>query len=64
MLVAANGTELGRGLVAYSSDEIRIIRGSRSEDIEVKLGYRGRAVAVHRDDLVLFVDVGQGNRQP
>ncbi len=64
MLVAANGIELGRGLVAYGSDEIRIIRGSRSEDIEAKLGYRGRAVAVHRDDLVLFADVGQGNRQP
>lgn len=64
MLVAANGTELGRGLVAYGSDEIRTIRGSRSEDIETRLGYRGRAVAVHRDDLVLFADVGPGNRQP
>jgi len=53
-LVARDGREIGRGLVAYSSEEIEKIRGCRSEDIEARLGYRGRAVVVHRDDLVLF----------
>jgi len=53
-LVASDGREIGRGLAAYSSEEIQKIRGCRSEDIEARLGYRGRAVVVHRDDLVLF----------
>ena len=53
-LVGANGQELGRGLAAYASDEAAEIIGCRSEQIEPKLGYRGRTVMVHRDDLVLF----------
>lgn len=55
-VVAANGAELGRGLVGYASDEIQRIRGCRSQEIESRLGYRHRAVVVHRDDLVLFND--------
>ncbi len=53
-LVADDGRELGRGLVAYSSEEIARIRGCQSDQIESRLGYRGGAVVVHRDDLVLF----------
>ena len=53
-LVGANGQELGRGLAAYASDEALAIKGCRSEQIEAKLGYRGRSVMVHRDDMVLF----------
>jgi len=53
-LVGANGEELGRGLAAYASDEAAEIIGCRSAQIEPKLGYRGRTVMVHRDDLVLF----------
>jgi glutamate 5-kinase len=53
-LVGSNGEELGRGLAAYASNEATEIIGCRSEQIEPKLGYRGRAVMVHRDDLVLF----------
>lgn len=53
-LVGANGQELGRGLAAYASDEAIAIKGCRSEQIEGKLGYRGRSVMVHRDDMVLF----------
>lgn len=55
-VVAANGQELGRGLVGYSSDEIQLIRGCRSQEIENRLGYCHRTVVVHRDDLVLFND--------
>ena len=54
MLVADDGTEIGRGLAAYSSDEADRIKGFRSEQIEDVLGYRGRSVMVHRDDMVLF----------
>ena len=53
-LVGANGEELGRGLAAYASEEAAEIIGCRSEQIEPKLGYRGRTVMVHRDDMVLF----------
>ncbi len=53
-LVDAGGAELGRGLASYSSDEASAIRGRQSEQIESILGYRGRAVMVHRDDLVWF----------
>ena len=50
----AKGTELGRGLAAYASDEADAIKGCQSERISSKLGYRGRDVMIHRDDLVLF----------
>ena len=53
-LVGADGQELGRGLAAYASDEAIAIIGCRSEQIEGKLGYRGRSVMVHRDDMILF----------
>ena len=53
-LAAADGRELGRGLTAYPSDEATAIKGCRSAQIEDILGYRGRDVMVHRDDMVLF----------
>lgn len=53
-LVSPEGAELGRGLAAYDGDEIRRILGCRSDDIEARLGYRGRSVVVHRDDLVIY----------
>lgn len=53
-LVDASGNELGRGLAEYSSDEAGMLAGCQSEFIEERLGYRGRSVMVHRDELVLF----------
>ena len=53
-LANQQGTELGRGLVEYSSDDAARLLGCRSENIEQRLGYRGRSVMVHRDELVLF----------
>lgn len=46
------GGELGRGLSAYSVSDARLIAGRQSSEIEALLGYRGREVLVHRDDLV------------
>ena len=48
------GSEIGRGLAEYSADEVQRVAGCRSERIEEVLGYRGRSVVVHRDELVLF----------
>jgi glutamate 5-kinase len=53
-VVDASGIELGRGLAEYSSDEAQAIAGLQSDRIEEQLGYRGRSVMVHRDELVLF----------
>lgn len=47
------GTEAGRGLSAYASDDIRRIAGHKSGEIAAILGYRGRDEIIHRDDLVL-----------
>ncbi len=51
-----NGAELGRGLVAYDASEAIHILGRKSQDITSILGYQGRGVMVHADDLVLIGD--------
>jgi glutamate 5-kinase len=51
-----DGTEIGRGLVAYDAEDARRIRGRSSADILSILGFGGRTEMVHRDDLVM----GQG----
>jgi len=53
-VVGPNGKELGRGLTEYSDTDALRLRGCQSEHIEEKLGYRGRSVMIHRDELVLF----------
>ena len=53
-ITGPDGSELGRGLAEYSDKEANLLAGCQSEQIEDKLGYRGRAVMVHRDELVLF----------
>ena len=45
-LCGPDGTELGRGLAEYSDEEAATIAGCQSEEIEAKLGYRGRAVVI------------------
>jgi glutamate 5-kinase len=47
------GTEIGRGLSAYSSADARAIAGHKSGEIEAILGYRGRDEMIHRDELVV-----------
>ncbi|MCL4870312.1 MAG: glutamate 5-kinase [Anaerolineae bacterium] len=51
---AADGRELARGLVQYSSDDLRRLAGQQSEAIEAILGYTYGAAAVHRNDLLLL----------
>jgi glutamate 5-kinase len=47
------GSEIARGLSAYSSADAARIAGHKSREIEAVLGYRGRDEMIHRDDLVL-----------
>ncbi|NNF39816.1 MAG: glutamate 5-kinase [Woeseiaceae bacterium] len=53
-VVGPDGTELGRGLAEYSDIDALRLRGCQSEQIEEILGYRGRSVMIHRNELVLF----------
>lgn len=47
------GQELGKGLIAYGSEDAQRIMGKQSMEIEATLGFKGRNVLIHRDDLVL-----------
>jgi glutamate 5-kinase len=49
----SGGATLGCGLVRYTASEARAIAGHQSAEIEAILGYPGRAVLVHRDDMAL-----------
>ena len=53
--VAIKGPEgvLGIGLVRYTAEESRKIKGKRSDAIGELLGYPGRAALIHRDDMAL-----------
>ncbi len=49
-----DGAEFARGLVNYSSEELRRIQGHKSSEIESILGYRYFDEVIHRDDLVVL----------
>src|SRR4051812_26124117 len=50
--VAANGRAIGKGIVNYSSDELRQIKGLKTDDVRKRLP-RASEEAVHRDYFVL-----------
>ncbi|MDC1035260.1 glutamate 5-kinase [Alphaproteobacteria bacterium] len=52
-IVDQSKTFIGTGLTHFNNSEVELIKGSKSENIETILGYRGKDEVVHRDDLVL-----------
>jgi glutamate 5-kinase len=50
----ADGRELARGLINYSSFEARRIAGHATGEIEAMLGYLDEEELIHRDNLVLL----------
>jgi glutamate 5-kinase len=54
--VTGSGSELARGLVAYTSVEIVRILGRPTREIPSVLGYSNGDEVIHRDDLVLMGD--------
>lgn len=52
-LCNSSGLEVARGLVNYSSFELKQIQGRKSDEISEILGYAGAETVVHRDNLVL-----------
>jgi glutamate 5-kinase len=53
ILRGPDGSEIGRGLVAYDAADAERIRGKASGEVPRILGIDGRAEMIHRDDLVL-----------
>ncbi|MGH8298363.1 MAG: glutamate 5-kinase [Steroidobacteraceae bacterium] len=53
-VLTIDGTEIARGIVAYSDVDAAKIMGHKSAEIEGILGFRGRDEMIHRDDLVLL----------
>lgn len=47
--------ELARGLTNYSSDEISLIKGSKTVQIDKLLGYKSFDEVIHRDNLVVLM---------
>lgn len=48
------GKEFAKGLVNYSSDALKRIKGARTSQIEQILGYKVSDEVIHRDDLALL----------
>lgn len=47
------GKIIGKGLIAYNAADSARIKGKKSGEIEAILGFKGRDVLIHRDDMVL-----------
>ncbi len=52
-IAEVGGRPFARGLAVYGAEELRRIRGLKSDQIEPVLGYRLLDCVVHRDDLVV-----------
>lgn len=53
--VIFGNTEVGRGIVNYTSEEIRKIMGKKTKDIVKLLGYKDFDEVIHRNNFVLSV---------
>lgn len=58
---APDGRAVARGLVAYSSNDIRRIAGRGTSEIQQVLGYSNGGEVIHRDDLALLNDPADGS---
>lgn len=54
-VTTADGKEIARGFVNYSSEEIKKIKGAKSSEIVTILGYKDYDEVIHRDNLALKV---------
>ena len=50
----ASGRALARGITNYSSAELTLIKGRKSEEIEAVLGYKYEDEALHIDNIALI----------
>jgi len=52
-IVSLTGKVLGKGIIAYDAADAQRIIGRNSSEFEALLGFKGRDVLIHRDDMVL-----------
>ena len=48
------GHELARGMTNYNAEDLDLIKGCRTSQIEEKIGYKHYDEAIHRDNLVVL----------
>ncbi|SDC40266.1 MULTISPECIES: glutamate 5-kinase [unclassified Candidatus Frackibacter] len=53
-IMTQNEEHIGRGIVNYSFNEVDMIKGLQSTEIEAKLGYKDYDEVIHRDNLACF----------
>ena len=44
---------IAKGVVAYASEDLAVIKGLQTDQVAPILGFRGRPAVVHRDDMIL-----------
>jgi glutamate 5-kinase len=54
--IISEDKKIGKGIVNYSSSEIKKIKGLHSEEIEKTLGYFNKSEVIHRDNMVIGGD--------
>lgn len=52
--VDASGTQIAKGIVNYTSDDIEHIRGRQTSEIEGILGFKYSDEVIHRDNMVIL----------
>ncbi|MBN9071495.1 MAG: glutamate 5-kinase, partial [Rhizobiales bacterium] len=52
-VLAPDGREIARGLVAYDAADAVRIAGLKTAEIEAVLGWEARSAMIHRDDMVI-----------
>lgn len=52
--MAQDALEVARGLTNYSSEELILIKGAKTSEIENILGHKHFDEVIHRDDLVIL----------
>jgi glutamate 5-kinase len=57
-ILNTNQIELGRGLTNYSCEHLQKIKGRKSSEIEMILGYKAADEVIHRDNLVITATFG------
>lgn len=53
LVINKKNCQIGKGLINYSAEEVELIKGHHSSEINSILGYINRADVIHRDNLVI-----------
>ncbi|NLK01386.1 MAG: glutamate 5-kinase [Clostridia bacterium] len=54
-VVGCGGGEIARGIVNYSAEEVELIKGRHTDEIEEILGFRTCPEVIHRDNLTITI---------